>query len=98
MHYNESNVPRLSRNPTGQRSLNRLSLPSAGKAPAALNLSFQCGGHSQLQHSFSRNSTSECLSASAFLQADQSSSGPKGAGSKGKDLSAKEEKIRRLRL
>ena len=56
MHYNESSVPRLSRNPLGQRSSHCLSSLASKKTSATFNQSFHLPSQSRFHISQSRKS------------------------------------------
>ena len=74
MHYNESIVPRLSRNPLGLRNSNNLSFVTSKKSSTTLNQSFHLESQSKLQTSKSRKSMDSLFSSGMFKKKRTNSS------------------------
>ena len=77
MHYNESSVPRISRNPLQQRSTNYLSRITSKKSSATFNQSSHIQSQSRFQTSQSRKSMDETMSISTLKKNISASSAQK---------------------
>ena len=73
MHYNESSVPRWSRNPLSQCNSNSLSFTSSKKNSEAFNQSIQFFNQSRHKVSRSSGSMEEFMSLSNFKKGSISS-------------------------